>query len=432
MKRLALLSALALPLGACSSDTSLRLAPPPDEDLLGAGDPAATDPAGDSGFGSGSGGDSPWANLDPGDIPDDLFAVAWVDVTTDCWNCTYGPTAPSRYDLIDALGRVVSSFALPFEWEDSWYKPELLNLAASGPGRFIVSNLVYVESGVEQVVWEADAFADTATVIARVRTGEVELPLAGITVPLPIDSWAQDDRVLPDPTDPARLLIVPTSSSPYLPSDFRAIWSLSVTDPDALVRTWTLPELVPAELLPASWDSIPSPWLARLADDDSGRLILGLTGFETISEPDSKIVHLLPKEILMSVDLDAPDERWVLPSAGMNLSYTPLVAPPSPERPATVLWMPGYCEDTVMLWEEGVIAQMTLPIEDQCAVLGPLLDAASRSFIYTAWADEPEWPGAQRLVVSHQGEEVWSLDRLRVGLSERPFAVIGMTRVPQD
>lgn len=430
MQRLALLFAASfLILAGCTSDTSLRLAPPPDAEDLS----ATSGPADGPDFGEGdAGAGSPWANLDPGEIPDDLFAVAWMDLTVDCWNCTYAPNSPNRYDLVDALGRVVSSFGLPFEWQDDWYLPELAAIHASGPGRFVVSNFIYVDSGVEQVVWEADAFADTATVIARVRTGEVELPLAGVTVPLPIDSWPQDEVVLPDPTDPGRLLIVPTSSSPYLPSEFSAIWSLSTSDPDALVRTWTLPELLPPALLPASWDMIEAPWHASLAADGSGQLVLGMTGWETLTDPDSKTVQRIPRPILLSLDLDAPEERWLLPVDGLELSHDLRVTPPSPDQQASILWIPGYCGDRVLLWEEGATAELPLPVEDQCPIMGPLLDAPSRSFIYTAWNEEPEWPGAQRLVVSHQGEEVWSLDRLRVGLSERPFLPLGVARVAQD
>ncbi len=430
MQRSAFLFALAsgLALLGCSSDTSLRVAPVPDQDddvdsLSGPDDP----------WSQGGGSDSPWANLDPGDMPDDLFAVAWLDLTTDCWNCTYAPNTPNRYDLVDAMGRVVSSFVLPFEWEeDSYYRPELASIHASGPGRFLVSNYVYVDTGIEQVIWEADGFADTATVIARVRTGEVELPLAGLTVPLPTDPWVQDEVVLPDPTDSGRILIVPTSSSPYLPSDFRAIWSLSTTDPDALVRTWSLQELVPPELLPASWDTMEAPWFADLAADGSGQLVLGFTGYETNTDPEDKTWQLTSRPVLMSLDLDAPAERWILPTDGLDLSNGPLVTPPAPDQPATVLWADGYCGDGVRLWSDGIVAELALPDEDQCPVVGPLLDAASRSFVYVAWTDEPDWPGAQRLVISHQGEEVWSLDRLRVGLSERPFALLGAARVLVD
>jgi hypothetical protein len=428
MQRLALLFATCLAFAGCNSDTGLRVAPPPDEEDL-----APDSPSDPWNQGGGAGSDSPWANLDPGEMPDDLFAVAWLDLTTGCWNCTYGPNTPNRYDLVDAMGRVVSSFTLPFEWEDSsYFFPDLAGIHASGPGRFLVSNHVFNNADLEQVIWEADGFADTATVIARVRAGEVELPLAGITVPLPTDSWVQDDVVLPDPTDPGRILIVPTSSSPYLPSEFQGIWSLSTTDPDAPVRTWSLAELVPPELLPATWDSMEAPWFADLAADGSGQLVLGMTGYETITDPADKSMQLTPRPILMSIDLDTPDERWILPTDELDLSSAPLVAPPAPDQPATVLWAVGYCGQGVRLWTEGAVADLDMPAEDQCPVLGPLLDAASRSFVYTAWIEEPDWPGAQRLVISHQGEEVWSLDRLRVGLSDRAFALLGAARVHPD
>ena len=427
MRNLPLL--LALLLVACTSDTALRVAPDPDPEPS----PAAAGPEEGTSGGWGNGGDSPWANLDPGDIPDDLFAVAWLDLTVDCWNCTYAPNSPNRYDLVDALGRVVSSFQVPFEWDEQWwYRPELRSIHASGPGRFIVSNLVQANASGEQVVWEADAFSNTATVLARLRPGEVELPLAGVTLPLPIDSWASDEVVLPDPTDPGRLLIVPHNTSPYLPNELRAIWSVSTTDPDGLVRVWTIDELLPEDLKPEGWDSLDAPWHVGLADDGSGRLVLGLVGVETESDPGDKTVSYRVRPALISIDLDTPDETWVLDTSELGVGGAPLVIPPSPDQPATVVWMPSWCADRVAIWEQGLTAELIVPQTDQCPVLGPMLDPPSRSFLYTATTHEDDYPGSSRLVVSSQGEEVFSLNRLKVGLSERPFAVLGMARVAAE
>jgi len=431
MQRLALsFTASFLVLAGCSSDASLRVAPAPDADPETAGDGV---PDGLPGF-HGSGDDSPWANLDPGDIPDDLFAVAWVDMATGCINCVYGPNTPNRYDLVDALGQVVASFPLPFPLEDHWYyMPEMVGIHASGPGRFIVANVIQNQDWEpEQIVWEADAFAGTSTVLARLRPGEVELPLANVTLPVPLDTWTMDEVVLPDPTDPGRLLIVPTTSSPYLPSELSAIWSVSTTDPDALVRTWSIHELMPDELVPDGWQSLFSPWFADLADDGSGRLMLGITGVETLSDPNEKTVEHVSRPVLVGVDLDVPGEHWVVDAGGLFLNDDLQVVPPAADRPGTLLWTEDWCGETVTLWEDGATAELALPDEAECPHVVGLLDAPSRTFAYVHTVYDEMNYGRQRLVISAGGEPVHSLDGFGVGLSERPFHILGLAHVARE
>lgn len=429
MQRLAFLfaTAFAFVLAACSQDVSLRHAPPPDpEDTLG----GSTGNTGD--FGGGF--ESPWANLDPGDIPDDLFAVGWVDLNNGCMNCTYGPNSPNRYDLVDALGRSVGSFDLPFPWDDQWwYWPELLGIHASGPGRFLVANLVYTDGGNEQIVWEADGFAGTSTILARLRSDGLELPLAGVTIPLPTDSWIADEVILPDPTDAGRLLVVPHSTSPYLPNELRQIWSVSTTDPEAPITTWSIRDLLPDELVPAGWDALEAPWHVSLAADGSGRLILGMIGIATASDAGSKTVTYTPRPVLVGVDLDDPSgDRWVVDAAELTVGAQLLAVPPSPGQPGALLWTPQLCGQNVALWQDGAIAELELPASDQCPKPGTLIDAPSGTFLYTAGIEQEGVMYGQRLVVVAGGEEVWQLDRFGVGLSQRPFHVLGMAHVPAE
>jgi len=423
MHRLAPL--FALPLLACASETGLRTAPlPPADSPATTSAPeappwAAPDP------------DSPWGNLDPGEMPDDLLAIAWIDLTESCVNCTYGPNTPSRYDLVDVTGQVVAAFTLPFEpGVYDWYRPELVGLHALGPGRFLASNIVQEEAGHELVVWEADGFEGRATVLARLRPGEIELPLAGTTRPLPTDDWVYDDAVLPDPTDPQRLLVVPTAGSPYLPLTPLRVWSVSTSDPESPIRTWDARDLLPPSLVPDDV-VIEAPWFARLADDGSGKLVLGVTGYVDVSEPDDKHRRLVPYPVVVSIDLDDEDAQpWLVPTDGLGLQRPPLVAPPSPDRPGSMLWTPQWCTGVVARWQEGT-TEHPLSEDGACPELALLIDAASPTFVYSEW-QETYVDQSHRLVVHHGGEDVWTVDALRVGLAARPFHMLKVAAVPAE
>lgn len=411
MTRLAF--ALALLLAGCSGETALREAPEPVPDRVG--EPRFADP--DSGAGSGNGGgaaDSPWANLDPGDLPDTVFAVAWVDLTEGCVDCYYGPNAPDRYDLVDPLGQVLSSFELPFDWQDEYYPPPLLSLEASGPGRFIAANTLWSENQV--VVWEGDAYTNTSRVLARIGMQSVSVPPLDLLhlLPGPLGLW--DLRVLPDPTRPDAFLFVPMYSSPYMPDGLREIWSIPYGPGAEGLRSWPLAEL--------------SPVLAEAADYDGrvvtvhssmGRLLLGTAAWI----PDDAGGHTEAQVTAVSL-YDEP-ELVTATIAPERMQDGARIVPDGLEQPAVLSTL--GCAPSLS-WSEGEDQTISpLPQGDLCPVLGPVLDAESRTFVYAAEGWDEEFPQAQRFVVRAGTTEVWSLERFRVGLSERPFHVQGVAAV---
>ncbi|MCO4770855.1 MAG: hypothetical protein KDA24_12555 [Deltaproteobacteria bacterium] len=415
-----LLSVIALlVLSACAGDTVLREAPPaePDDELIsGQGH--------DSGD-AGSGVDrpsSPWAGINPGEMPDTVFAVAWVDLMEGCTNCYYGPTGPERYDIIDPLGQVLSSFELPFDWEEeNYYPPPVRTLEASGPGRFIATNLMQGSAEFHQVVWEADAYTNEARVLARIYQRRVELPLTGEILLFSEELWPWDVQVLPDPVREGSLLLVPTFSSPYLPTMLREIWSVPYEDAAEGVLRWSVQELAP-HLVPDDWGAIEPANFARLASDGSGRLILGLRGWEPdedgANQPVAEIASFVPDEDLDVVGEAIPD-AFLLPG-------TQVV--PATEEHSTVLLSPSsYSCGPLFWWEDGESTEITLPEGDECPTLGPILDVASRTFVYSAWIGDDEYPDSHRVVISSGGQEVWSLDRFTRGLSERPVHLLAAT-----
>jgi len=55
-----------------------------------------------------------------------------------------------------------------------------------------------------------------------------------------------------------------------------------------------------------------------------------------------------------------------------------------------------------------------------------VFDALGPTFLY--WGTSPDGLG-QKLVVRHGGQDVWSWDRLRVGLGERRFNLGALERI---
>ena len=414
------LTLLALLFGGCGSDASLRVAPELEEDSEMDSTCPLCLPSDRQGTGGGV--DSPWANLDPGELPDVVFAVAWVDLTEGCVNCYYAPDAPDRYDIVDPLGQVLSSFDTPFDWSDSsYYPPPLRSLEASGPGRFMISNLIQGMDEVHQVVWEADAYTNEARVLARVYARRVELPQTGELLLLGQEMWPWGLRVVPDPIREGALLLVPTSNSPYVQTGMQEVWSVPYDDVAAPVRRWSFAEFGP-HFMDEEWPGLEHSGLARLADDGSGRLVVGFEGWGANDEGEPEyqveLAAFLPEsESELEIRRDPVPGDLMHPAAR--------VVPGSGESPAIVLAPPYGCGGPLLWWEGGVTTEIRLPDGDSCPVLGPLLDLPSRTFIYSAWYGDEEYPEAHRMVVNGAGQELWSIDRLRRGLSERPFHLLG-------
>ena len=77
---------------------------------------------------------SPWGSLNPGEMPEEYFAVAWHDPRGVENNC-YGPCpGVPRYDIIDITGQVVSSFESPSQLQ---FSAQHKSLQPAGPGRFL-------------------------------------------------------------------------------------------------------------------------------------------------------------------------------------------------------------------------------------------------------------------------------------------------------
>ncbi len=163
--------------------------------------------------------------------------------------------------------------------------------------------------------------------------------------------------VQPDPRRDDALLLIPGQPSPYLDDDY-SVWSVPLVDAEAPVVRWA------------------------------------------------------PREVRELIHGGAPDQLLVPDS---------VIVPADDEHPAIVLAPPLSCAGGLTWWEDGQVSEIVLAEQDQCPRPGPVLDRASRTFVYSAWVDLASYNNEQRVVVSVAGNEVWSLDRFKRGISERPL-----------
>ena len=133
----------------CGNDYQFSEAPPPIErHALGGRSPLPGGPSGPSLPPPPELPPSPWNALNPGDLPELYFAVAWSDPAGCCY-CDYDGAAEmdsepyacaTSYAVVDLQGQVIAEFPLPAAdsdgdgFVDSVYGPMHLQLAPAGPG----------------------------------------------------------------------------------------------------------------------------------------------------------------------------------------------------------------------------------------------------------------------------------------------------------
>ncbi len=416
-----LLAAVLVALVGCSEYTLV-----PDADPV-AGDEGAGDDRRGTPWPSDDDG-SPWDAIDPGSLPEEFFAIAWrpLEATADGWLA-----GDLRYDVVDASGEVAVSFAWPVPTSDLLH----LGLHAAGPGRFLVVARMPDDGGpdadpYERRVWLADAVAETVTEVLRIGfDGRLVLPVTGEAIDLGFPTTTL--RVAADPLWPDRLYVLPDELADDVGATAAPLYSFDWATADQIVRVHDPSEWLPAGL--SSGDGLPAafPWsLATTFDGARTRLVFGVEGVlgddaDEDADWTSRFYTWAPSTGAVDWDVDVT-------ALAVRADAT-FASDPDGSGEGTALFQRGgqsiACAppEFTLLRSNASLSVSGAPSID-CAWGGPLLDPAGPTFAYFGSSDDSDVPG-HSLVVSHEADDVWAVDRFRAGVSWTPFLLRQVVRL---
>lgn len=459
-------------LTACQSDFAIRALPP--EAPITEGDPWTAPPIGgpaDPVRPSTPSGGGPWGNLNPGDLPQVYFAVAYSDYSCDDVDGDGGDPGegdlggggavgddsdadgpvedieedeppdedgdiwyecPARLAVIDLLGQVIAEFPLPGE-SDAYTAWSYLSLAPAGPGQFLAVmenwGVADGEAGDDADgfwqgrPWHAmrgDAVTGEIETIARWETGSgmVEMTSTGDLIDL--GSWNAWANFAIAPTLPDWLMMWAGTTNCSEMQSLRAA-HIQGAAPD---KVWTSSELLPPDLLPVDGGK-PRLWPWNLdagADfDGTSRMLLGVSSDGCTDEAGSyELVAWSPEE----------GPLWHQPAAAQGWTWPPAASWAGHDGGAALELMFGYAPDQVYrLIDADGVREEPMPADPdiQNRLVGPLIDPAGPTFV-TVSRRIQEFDYRDVLEIHHAGEVVWTIDGLRFGLAERRvfFADVAM------
>jgi len=411
-------------------------------------------------------GGGPWSNLNPGELPEVYFAVAYSDWSCDDVDGAADPgdeppfgapdeddevgddgspdsdgdiwyECPARLAVIDLMGQVIAEFPLPDE-TPAWTPWSYLSLAPAGPGQFlaVMENWNQVSDGASDDAdadgfwqgrpWEAlrgDALTGQIDRVARwdMNTGLVEMAGTGDLVDL--GSWNAWANLAIAPTMPDWLMMWAGTTNCSEMQSLRAVHLTGAEDE----KVWTASELLPPELLPEDGGK-PRFWPWNLdggADlDGNSRMLLGVSNDGCGGDAGG------------SYDLVAwsPEEGplWHQPALAEGWTWPPAASWVGHSGGAALEIAFGYAPDQLyrLLSEDG-IREEPLPADPdiQTRVAGPLIDPAGPTFV-TISRRVQEFDYRDVLEIHHEGEVVWTIDAMRFGLAARPVFFADVVMLP--
>lgn len=428
-RQAAMAFALSLALAGCQSEVALFVAAPPEVDPEPT--PAAPTP------GPQAPGDppapSPWADLDPGDLPELYFAVAHspMDCCLDCDADTFAESddlwwggCPVSYSVVDLRGQVIASFELPNE--EGGYLGHV-EIKPAGHGQF----LIIVERwggttedtdedgfwyGTPFEVWRADALTGGLDRIlhADAVTGEAVVDGTGnrLSFGMPGSIW----QVAMWPDEPETLAVWPGYGSCYSQGegDIRIV---PLTDAEAPVELIRIKDLIPEELRSAN-PRYPVSLDAFRAADGSRALTFGLSSeYCAYAEPWPLMAWSEGAGIAWNGEL--PVNAWPREATFAHHGEGHALHLAS-DNAGDWRWFVTGPEGTT----EGPLGQMMWDTRP-----GPMLDAAGPTFVVLRNPGDTYQPRHSMDFV-HQGEVVWRIDALRFGLAEQRVQIVDTILIP--
>lgn len=356
------------------------------------------------------GGDSPWGHLDPGQLPEVYFAVAWSPV--DVEPCTDDGLCQDdvRYAVIDLRGQVIAELDLPYAWNETRH----LAIEPAGPGQFTVAAEVWsadptddeLWSGTWWETWRGDAVAGEITRTAHWDWDGAVLDAAGVALDL---GTAARVHVGTWPGEPERALWMLAGSRCGVGA-LEGVRSVHLSDPEAPIDGWGPEDLLPDEAA----GGLPFAFEAGENRDGEPSTLIAVEGGDCGLVNRYDAVAWSPADGVLwtaelGADLHPREVRYGADEGGAVLS---LFAAESPG------WRLDRRDGTT--WGD-------VPPDIRDAHAGPVLEASSATFLLRGRSDAT---ARDALVILHEGRVVWTIDALKFGLRKEAVFLRDVVLLP--
>lgn len=355
----------------------------------------------------------PWDDLDPGNLAELVFGVAWSDpscIDAEIGGCVWNDNdeCSPRFAVIDGTGQVLVEFAsLPYQWTWEWCYAHT-EIAPAGPGRFTATVQAWLyrpgwgDIGQHGQTWMADGADGSITPLAgwMPHSGSMQVMTTGESIELPAHPARPITTVLADAPDRLAVIVEPEYCGE---SSNTALVAVSTTDVDAEPWSWTLDEL----LLPESVGHTDlRPWSLRSGFDEQGAASLSVVG-----RSDGCGAGLVPVDLVAAWSPDQGPLWW------SDLDLSPGMVRTSARSGGGAFWT--WLLDDAYWWT------MVTPQGDVTAPVyggldrvkpGPLIDPAGPVLVTHGVQREAEPRSVVRF--SSAGQPVWEIESLRFGLQQ--------------
>jgi hypothetical protein len=372
---------------------------------------------------------SPWPPV-VGNVPDLYFAIAWSE-----WPCYWGNdvamdgvSSPSEADVwmpcdarnvavVNMFGEVVDEFS-PEDLDDS-VPVDFVQLANAGPGQFLHVFHRYdyaydtdgdgFYGGSPWQAWRGDSYTGEHLMVATwdYSSAQAYLPQAGRY--LDVGGYNTNLHLGVLPTDPNMLITWQGQQWCDPEAPIQPLQLTHMFDGSVISEGWQPEQFLPAEV--RDFMDTPSGWNMDLSLNEDGDLsaLFGVTtgGCSGLPEDPAtlQLVSWSPSE----------GASWYAPT---DVGWQPRAATYAGWRGSGALNLLGdYGEVRWRMTSPTAVSEGSLSPHLQSYRPGPVLDPQGPTFTVMG-TDAQSWDG-DSLDFYHQGEVVWSIDRLRFGLAER-------------
>lgn len=408
----------------CGSEHTLSLAPPPQADPAPTTNTVPQPP----GPAAPAGPDSPWDDLNPGDLPDLHFGIAWtgqdccIDCDVDAYESDWAGPCAVKYAVVDLRGQIISEFDLDDTTGTSGYH---LGLQPGGRGQMLVTTERWPSydtadesfyAGGSFEVWRLDAVSGT---LSRLLHGDPSthhavfdatgrtLPIGGASDWLSVAMW---------PTEPNHLLLWPAQLDCDGPA-LRDVRIVDLVDPLAPDEVILRKDLLPQDL-GANVDHTPFALAPTYTSDGEPALGFALRGGYCSDSMN------LPLATWTRTD----GVRW---AGELPTGSWPLEATFDPLSAAAALHL-STPDGQQWRWRvlsageprEGEIISASWNLRP-----GPMLDAAGPTFAVLNQPIGPYQPWAA-IDIFHEGDRVWRIEEFQFGLARRNLQIVDVVLIP--